>query len=82
MIKRFIGTVGILILLAGLGACRSTVSPAPTATRPATPTTSSARPKASPSPTVPWQVPQPQKDDWAVGRADARLVVVEYGDYQ
>jgi hypothetical protein len=64
----------------------ATATPVPTATTPAVAEdTPSPVPKgAGPSaiPTVAWQIPEIQTDDWIKGGADAGLVIVEYGDFQ
>jgi hypothetical protein len=38
--------------------------------------------KASPTPTIPWQIPEIGVDDWVKGGADAGLTIVEYSDFQ
>jgi hypothetical protein len=61
-------------------------TPVPTATTSAvaedtpSPVPEGAGPSATP--TVAWQIPEIQTDDWIKGGADARLIIVEYGDFQ
>ncbi len=44
--------------------------------------TTAAPPSPTPTPTRPWQIPEVNDDDWVKGGADARLVLVEYSDFQ
>ncbi len=54
-----------------------TSADAPTATPPA-----ADAEKASATPTPAWQIPQVAETDWGEGNPDAKLVVVEYSDFQ
>jgi hypothetical protein len=36
----------------------------------------------SPTPALPWQIPEEREDDWKKGGENAGLIIVEYGDYQ
>ncbi|UCC62494.1 MAG: hypothetical protein JSV36_17285 [Anaerolineae bacterium] len=46
------------------------------------PTAESGETRLSPTPTVAWQIPEVQSDDWVKGGDGAGLVIVEYGDFQ
>ena len=66
----------------------STPTPVPTASASPdleatpSPTAESGSARLSPTPTVAWQIPEIQSDDWVKGGDGAGLVIVEYGDFQ
>lgn len=65
-----------------------TPTPVPTASAPPdleatpSPTAEAGGARLSPTPTVAWQIPEIQPDDWVKGGDGASLVIVEYGDFQ
>ena len=81
-----------LLLLSSLVACqlvapRPTATPVPTATpeptiTPVPTATSAPTPAAEAESADSWQIPKPTAEDWSVGEADAKLVLVEYSDFQ
>ncbi|MBN1640080.1 MAG: thioredoxin domain-containing protein, partial [Anaerolineae bacterium] len=79
-------------------AATSTPADTPTSAPPATPTAEPGTPtpatdvetpaptptqeQASVQPTPAWQIPSPRETDWAKGNPEAKLVIVEYSDFQ
>lgn len=84
---------GLLILaMAVLTACAPAMTPPPTVT-PIPPTTtaptslpptaeSTATQALRPTPSGESLFPKVTADDWQLGPADARVTIIEYGDYQ
>jgi hypothetical protein len=62
----------------------SQVQPAPTVSLPTPPTFPTAIPEAtaSPAPTAPSLFPPVTADEWQKGPVTARVIIIEYGDFQ
>lgn len=89
MLMRLKTVLVFLTALAVLAGCAPATTPAPTATSaPPTPTPRppTAVPAATqslpPTPSGESLFPKVTTDDWQLGPSDARLTIIEYGDYQ
>jgi hypothetical protein len=49
---------------------------------PRTESTSSAGTRADPTPTPVWQIPEIRSGEWGKGNPEAKMVLVEYSDFQ
>jgi hypothetical protein len=89
MLSRLKNLLVFATALAVLAACAPATTPAPTAT--AIPPTPTPRPPTPapvatqafpPTPSGESLFPKVTADDWQLGPADARITIIEYGDYQ
>ena len=58
------------------------VSNTPTATAESAGAPTKSAPNAAPTPTPAWQIPSLHSGDWGKGNPEARMVLVEYSDFQ
>lgn len=89
MLTRLNNWLILAMALVGLAACVPATTPPPTATfppptptpRPPTPAPA-ATPALPPTPSGESLFPKVTADDWQLGPANARITIIEYGDYQ